>query len=78
MFQYQVNDICINLNLALYYICIEIIFQKLSCHMAIIQIVDQKVHLCVYEQKVTSMYPPYTFILVIPPFAVAANIFREV
>ena len=52
--------------------------QKLACHMAIIQIVDQIVHMCVYKQKVTSMYPPYAFILVIPPFAATANVFGEV
>ena len=50
---------------------------KLSCHLAIIQNSGSKSTLCVYEQKVTSMYPPYTFILVIPPFAATANVLGE-
>ena len=79
MFQDQVNHICINLNLALYYICIEIMLQKLSCHMAIIQYSGSKsTSMCTYEQKVTSMYPPYTCILVIPAFTATANVFGEV
>jgi len=79
MFQDQVNHICINLNLALYYICIEMMLQKLPYHMAIIQNSGSKsTSICTYEQKVTSMYAPYTFILVIPPFAATANVFGEV
>ena len=33
---------------------------------------------CTYEQKVTCMYAPYTFILVIPPFAATSRVFGEV
>ena len=79
MFQDQVNHICINLNATLYYICIEIMLQKLPWHMAIIQNSGSKsTSMCTYEKKVTSMYPPYTFILVIPPFAAIAKVFEEV
>ena len=79
MFQDQVNHICINLNIALYYICIEIMLQKLSCHMAIIQNSGSKsTSVCTYEQKFTSMYAPYTFILVILPFVATASVFEEV
>ena len=35
---------------------------------------DQTVHMCVYKQKVTCMYPPYTFIIFIPPFTVVDNV----
>ena len=53
--------------------------QKLPCHMAIIQNSGSKsTSVCTYEKKVTSMYAPYTFILVIPPFFATAKVFGEV
>ena len=53
--------------------------QKLPRHMAIIQNSGSKsTSVCTYEQKVTSMYAPYTFILVIPLFVATARVFREV
>ena len=53
--------------------------QKLPCHMAIIQNSGSKsTSVCTYEQKVTSMYAPYTFILVIPPFVATSRVFGEV
>ena len=52
---------------------------KLSCHIAITQNSGLKSkYVCTYEQKVTSMYAPYTFILVIPPFAATSSAFGEV
>ena len=68
MFQDQVNHICINLNLALYYICIEIMLQKLACHMAIIQntgsnctsvCIQTKSYMYVSPLQVYSIYPPF-------------------
>ena len=53
--------------------------QKLPCRMAIIQNSGSKsTSVCPYEQKVTYMYAPYTFILVIPPFAATTRVFVEV
>ena len=47
--------------------------------MAIIQNSGSKsTSVCTYEQKVTSMYAPYTFILVISPFAATTSVFGEV
>ena len=72
---------CINLNLALYYIYVysNNVVQKLPCHMAIIQNSGSKgTPVCTYEQKVTYVYAPYTFFLVIPCFATTARVFREV
>ena len=52
------------------------VVQKFPCHMAIIQnSISKSTYVCTYEQKVTSMYAPYTFILVIPPFAATTNVF---
>ena len=52
---------------------------KFPCHMAIIQNSGSKsTSVCKYEHKFTSMYAPYTFILVIPPFAATARVFGEV
>ena len=79
MFQDQVNHICINLNLALYYISIQIMLQKLACHMAIIQNYGSNCT-CVCIQTKSYMYvqPPYTFILFIPPFTATVNVSWEV
>ena len=52
--------------------------QKLACHMAIIQNSGSNCTSVCIKKKVTSMYPPYTVILVIPPFAATANVFGEV
>ena len=57
MFQDQVNHICINFNLALYYICIEIMLQKLSFHMAIIQNSQSKSYIYVCPLYIYSSYP---------------------
>ena len=55
------------------------VVQKLPCHMAIIKNSGSKsTSVCTYEQKVTSMYAPYTFFLVIPHFSATARVFREV
>ena len=68
MFQNQVNHIFINLNLALYYICIQIMLQKLSCHMAIIQnsgsnyasmCIKTKGYIYVSPLYICSSYPPF-------------------
>ena len=68
MFQDQVNHICINLNLALYYICIQIMLQKLVCHMAIIQntgsnytsvCIQTKSYMYVSPLYIYSIYPPF-------------------
>ena len=68
MFQNQVNHIFINLNLALYYICIQIMLQKLACHMAIIQnsgsnytslCIKTKNYIYVSPLYIYSSYPPF-------------------
>ena len=68
MFQNQVNRICINLKLALYYICIQIMLQKLACHMAIIQnsgsnytfmCIKTKSYIYVFPLYIYSSYPPF-------------------
>ena len=62
MFQDQVNHICINLNLALYYICIEIMLQKLSCHMAIIQNSGSKsTSVCIWTKSYIYVSPLYIY-----------------
>ena len=68
MFQDQFNHICINLNLALYYICIKIMLKKLACHMAIIQTsgsnctsvyIETKSYIYVSSLYIYSIYPPF-------------------
>ena len=68
MFQDQVNHICINLNLALYYICIEIMLQKLTCHMAIIQNSGSKcTFVCIQTKHYMYISPLYIY-SIYPPF----------
>ena len=68
MFQNQFNHICINLNLALYYICIQIMLQKLAWHMEIIQnsgsnytsgCIKTKTYIYVSPLYIYSSYPPF-------------------
>ena len=68
MFQNQVNHICTNLNLPLYYICIQIMLQKSACHMAIIQnsgynytfvCIQTKSYIYVSPLYIYSSYPPF-------------------
>ena len=68
MFQNQVNHICINLNLSLYYICIQIMLQTLACHMAIIQnseskctseCIQTKIYMYVSPLYIYSSYAPF-------------------
>ena len=55
------------------------VVQKFPCHTAVIQNSGStSTSVCTYEQKVTSMYAPYTFFLVIPHFAATARVFGEV
>ena len=62
MFQGQVNHISINLNLTLYYICIEIMLQKLSCHMAIIQNSGSKsTSMCIWTKSYIYVSPLYIY-----------------
>ena len=68
IFQDQVNHICINLNLALYYICIEIMLQKLSCHMTIIQNSGSKcTYVCIKTRSYIYVSPLYIYSSY-PPF----------
>ena len=62
MFQDQVNHICINLNLTLYYICIQIMLQKLACHMAIIQNSGSKcTSMCIQKKRYMYISPLYIY-----------------
>ena len=48
--------------------------QKLACHMAIIQNSGSNCTSVCIKTK-SYMYPPYTFILFIPPFIATVNVF---
>ena len=78
MFQDQVNHICINLNLALYYICIQIMLQKLACHMAIIQNSGSNcTSMCIKTKSYIYVSPLYIYSSY-PPFTATTNVFEEV